>query len=55
MINSSNEMWCDIDENLVKTVAGTAKLKIHVTGKVNQLNKKNNHRKTYKIKIFKRS
>ncbi len=39
----------DIDESLVNTVAGNAKLKIHVTGKMNQLNKKNMKKKIIKL------
>lgn len=39
----------DIDEDRVKTVAGDAKFKIHVTGKVNLLNRKSKKKEVIKI------
>lgn len=39
----------DVDEEAVKTIAGTGKLKIHITGKVNQINKKRMKKKILEI------
>ena len=39
----------DVDEDKVKTVAGNAKFKIHVTGKVNLLNRKSKKKEIFKI------
>ena len=39
----------DVNEEVVKTVAGEGRLKIHVTGKVNQINKKRMKKKILEI------